>query len=73
MAKKSMVAREKKRAGLVKKYAAKRAELKAIISSPNSADEEVWEAKAPKAAAQCKPGPYSAPMPYNWSATCGLP
>ena len=32
MAKKSMIAREVKREKLVKKYAAKRAELKAIIS-----------------------------------------
>jgi len=32
MAKKSMIAREKKREALVKKYAAKRAELKAIVS-----------------------------------------
>jgi small subunit ribosomal protein S14 len=44
MAKKSMVAREVKRAKLVQKYAAKRAELKAIINSPESSDEEVWEA-----------------------------
>lgn len=44
MAKKSMIAREVKRASLVKKYAAKRSELKAIISSPNSSEEEVWEA-----------------------------
>jgi small subunit ribosomal protein S14 len=32
MAKKSMIAREKKREALVKKYATKRAELKAIVS-----------------------------------------
>ena len=44
MAKKSMIAREVKRATLVKKYAAKRSELKAVISSPNSSEEEVWEA-----------------------------
>ena len=45
MAKKSMIAREVKRANLVKKHAAKRVELKAIISSPESSDEEVWEAQ----------------------------
>lgn len=45
MAKKSMIARELKRANLVKKYAAKRVELKATISSPESSDEEVWEAQ----------------------------
>lgn len=41
MAKKSMIAREKKRIQLVAKYATKRAELKEIIRSPKSSDEEV--------------------------------
>lgn len=41
MAKKSMIAREVKRAKMVAKYAARRAELKAIIINPNSAPEEV--------------------------------
>jgi len=41
MAKKSMIAREKKRANMVAKYAAKRAELKAVINNPNSTMEEV--------------------------------
>jgi small subunit ribosomal protein S14 len=45
MAKESMKAREAKRAKTVAKYAGKRAALKAIISSPNSSDEEVWEAQ----------------------------
>jgi len=40
MAKVSMVQRELKRERLVKKYAAKRAELKAIISDVNAGDEE---------------------------------
>jgi small subunit ribosomal protein S14 len=44
MAKKSMIARERKREKLVAKYAAKRAELKATISSPKSSYEEVMEA-----------------------------
>ncbi len=44
MAKKSMIAREKKRARLVAKYAAKRAELKAIINNPASTPEQVDEA-----------------------------
>ena len=44
MAKKSMIAREKKRAKLVAKYAAKRAELKAIINNPASTPEQVDEA-----------------------------
>lgn len=46
MAKKSMVAREVKRAKLVAKYAAKRAALKATISNPNSSAEEVDAAVA---------------------------
>ncbi|MFG6665582.1 30S ribosomal protein S14 [Halomonas sp. HNIBRBA4712] len=44
MAKKSMVEREQKRAQLVEKYAAKRAELKKIISDVNTSDEERFEA-----------------------------
>ncbi len=40
MAKKSMIAREKKRARTVQKYAAKRAALKAIIKSATASDEE---------------------------------
>ena len=45
MAKNSMIAREDKRTRTVKKYAAKRAELKAIIKSPNSSDEERFNAQ----------------------------
>jgi small subunit ribosomal protein S14 len=45
MAKKSMIARETKRASIVKKFAAKRAELKATIVSPSSSEEQVWEAQ----------------------------
>ena len=44
MAKKSMIARERKREKLVAKYAAKRAALKEIIRSPNSSFEEVMAA-----------------------------
>lgn len=44
MAKKSMVARERKREKLVAKYAEKRASLKVIISNPNSSFEEVMAA-----------------------------
>ena len=40
MAKVSMVERERKRAKLVARYARKRAELKAIIKSPTSSEEE---------------------------------
>lgn len=40
MAKKSMIARERKREKTVAKYAAKRAELKKVISSPSSSEEE---------------------------------
>lgn len=45
MAKKSMIAREVKRAKTVKRYAAKRVELKAIISNPESTDEQVQDAQ----------------------------
>jgi small subunit ribosomal protein S14 len=45
MAKKSMIAREVKRAETVKKFATKRAELKATIVSSSSTEEQVWEAQ----------------------------
>ena len=45
MAKKSMIAREKKRARTVEKYAEKRAALKAILSDANATDEEKWDAQ----------------------------
>lgn len=45
MAKKSMIARDVKRAKLNDKYAQQRAELKAIIVSPSSSDEQVWDAQ----------------------------
>ena len=44
MAKKSMIAREKKREALVKKYASKRAALKAIISDESKPMEERFRA-----------------------------
>lgn len=45
MAKKSMIAREAKRARTAAKYAQKRAELKAIIASATASEEEQWEAQ----------------------------
>ena len=45
MAKKSMIQRELKRERLQKRYAAKRAELKAVIANPKSDDEARWEAQ----------------------------
>ena len=44
MAKKSMLERERKRAKTVARFAKKRAELKKIIASPSSSDEERAEA-----------------------------
>jgi small subunit ribosomal protein S14 len=44
MAKKSMLAREKKRVKIAAKYATKRTELKKIINSPASSPEQVDEA-----------------------------
>jgi small subunit ribosomal protein S14 len=46
MAKTSMVNRDVKRSKLVKKYAAKRAELKATVLNPKSSYEEKMEAQA---------------------------
>ncbi len=46
MAKKSMVERERKRLKTVERYARKRAELKAIVASPGSSDEERRAAQA---------------------------
>jgi small subunit ribosomal protein S14 len=45
MAKKSMIAREKKRSRMVAKYAGKRAALKAVLSDPNASDDEKWDAQ----------------------------
>ena len=58
MAKKSMIQREIKREKIVRRYAKKRAELKEIIRSPQSSDEE-------RDAAQMK----LQAMPRNASAT----
>ena len=59
MAKKSMLARDVKREKLVKRYAAKRAALKKIITSPTSTDGERREAvvklaKQPRDASQSR-------------------
>ena len=45
MAKKSMIAREKKRTQTVARFSAKRAELKAILADVNATDEEKWDAQ----------------------------
>jgi small subunit ribosomal protein S14 len=45
MAKKSMIAREKKRTRLVAKYAVKRTALKAILADSNASDDEKWDAQ----------------------------
>jgi small subunit ribosomal protein S14 len=45
MAKTSMVNRDLKRTKLVQKYAAKRAELKAIVLNPNASYDEKMEAQ----------------------------
>lgn len=45
MAKKSMIARENKRAKTVARYAKKRAELKAILADVKASDEEKWDAQ----------------------------
>ncbi len=45
MARKAIIEREKKRERLVKKFAKKRAELKAIILDVNASDDDRWEAQ----------------------------
>ena len=45
MAKKSMIAREKKRARTVARYAKKRAELKAVLRDMSASDEARWDAQ----------------------------
>ena len=45
MAKRSILAREKKRAETVAKFAAKRAAIKAILRDVNASDDENWEAQ----------------------------
>jgi small subunit ribosomal protein S14 len=45
MAKNSMIARENKRARLVKRFATRRAELKAIIKNQDSSYEERYQAQ----------------------------
>ncbi|TVR54136.1 MAG: 30S ribosomal protein S14 [Puniceicoccaceae bacterium] len=45
MAKKSSIEKNNRRIRLVAKYAAKRAELKAILANPDSADEEFFAAQ----------------------------
>ncbi len=45
MAKKSMIARENKRARMVARFAQKRAAIKAVIQDVNASDEEKWEAQ----------------------------
>ena len=45
MAKKSMIARENKRAATVAKYAEKRAALKAILNDAGASGDEKWDAQ----------------------------
>jgi small subunit ribosomal protein S14 len=59
MAKLSLINREAKRAKMVKKYAAKRAELKAVIDNAKLSEEERMEArlalqKLPRNASPCR-------------------
>ena len=46
MAKKSAIQRDLKRRSLIEKYASRRAELKAILSNPETTDEEFYKAQA---------------------------
>lgn len=45
MAKKAMIERDRKRQRLVEKHAAKRAELKSLMSDPQTTDEQFYDAQ----------------------------
>ena len=45
MAKKSAIARNKKRIKMVEQYAQKRADLKAVLANPDASDEEFFAAQ----------------------------
>jgi small subunit ribosomal protein S14 len=68
MAKTSMVEREKRRARVVKKYAARRAKLKELIRSPRSSPEE---RAAAQATLQAMPRDASASRQRNRCAITG--
>ena len=70
MAKTSMVQREKHRADTVKKYAAKRAELKELIRNPRTSDEARVEAQVKL---QKQPRDASASRHRNRCALTGRP
>jgi small subunit ribosomal protein S14 len=68
MAKTSMVEREKRRAGIVKKYAVRRAKLKELIRSPRSSPEA---RQAAQAELQAQPRDASASRHRNRCAITG--
>jgi small subunit ribosomal protein S14 len=68
MAKTSMVEREKRRAGIVKKYAVRRAKLKQLIRSPRSSPEA---RAAAQAALQAQPRDASPARHRNRCAITG--
>jgi len=70
MAKKSMKNRELKRTKTVAKFAQKRAELKALIASPATSDEQRWEAQM---ALQKQPRDASASRLRNRCRVTGRP
>ncbi|SRR5690554_6602933 len=70
MAKKGMINRERKRQQTVAKYAEKRAALKAIVASPESSDEDKWNAQI---ALQKQPRDASAARLRNRCRVTGRP
>jgi small subunit ribosomal protein S14 len=68
MAKTSMVEREKRRAGIVKKYAVRRAKLKELIRSPRTSPEA---RQAAQAELQAQPRDASASRRRNRCAITG--
>ena len=71
MAKTNMVEREKRRAKIVKKYAAKRAQLKELIRSPKTQSGSACRraGEAAEAAARREPDPRSQPLRDHWPLT----
>ena len=70
MAKNSMIARELKRSRTVKRYAARRDELKAVIKNPNSS---VEERDAAQLKLQALPRDSSPARQRNRCLLCGRP
>jgi hypothetical protein len=74
MAKTSILAREKKRADTVAKFAVKRAAIKAILKDINASDDDKWAAQIQlQNAARCEPRPPAKPLQNHWAPAWRVP